>query len=249
MDPVEELQDASEAPKESFEPPRRSTCTARPPEKSDVSTKGQTHGSLRSHSFAMAAEHCLAQTSKDKNTHTVERGVRMCGDRGMESAMKEMKQMHCRQTFAPVLPSDLDPEEKRKVLNSTSFMKEKNNEEKTLKTGNVAGGRKQQEDEVKGKNASPTIKTESAFITLTMDAKEERDVATADFLNFFVQTPMPENEIVHMKLTKKLCEIMCMIAPEVHSPFVMLENGKKVLHVKLLKALHGILKAAPLAYQ
>ena len=141
--------------------------------------------------------------------------------------MKEMKQMHCRKTSTPVPPSNLDPEENKRVLNSVSFMKEKNDEEKTLKTGTVADGRKQQEDEVKGKNASPTIKTESAFITLTTDAKEERDVATADFPNFFVQTPAPENEIAHMKLTGKSCEMVCMTAPEVHSPCVTLENGKK----------------------
>ena len=52
-----------------------------------------------------------------------------------------------------------------------------------------------------------------------------------------------------MKLTGKLCEVMCMMAPETHSPFVTLENGKKALHVKLLKALCGTLKAAPLAHQ
>ena len=51
VDPTEELQDASEAPEESFEPPRRSTCNTRPPEKLDLSTKGQTYGSLRSHSL------------------------------------------------------------------------------------------------------------------------------------------------------------------------------------------------------
>ena len=110
----------------------------------------------------------------------------MYGDRGMESAMKEMKWMHCRQTFAPVLPSDPDPEEKRKALNSVSFKKEKNDEEKTLKTRTVADGRKQREDEVKGENASPTVKTESVFITSTIDAKEDGDVATVDFPNFFV---------------------------------------------------------------
>ena len=87
-------------------------------------------------------------------------------------------------------------------------MKEKNDEDKTLKTRTAADGRKQQIDEVKGKNASPTVKTESVFITSVINAKEERDVATADFPNFFVQTLMPENETVHMKLTGKLCKIM-----------------------------------------
>ena len=42
---------------------------------------------------------------------------------------------------------------------------------------------------------------------------------------------------------------MCMIAPEVHSPCATLENGKKALCVRFLKALHGTLKAAPLAHQ
>ena len=120
---------------------------------------------------------------------------------------------------------------------------------KTLKTGTVADGRKQREDEVKGKNASPTVKTESTFIVSTIDAKEERDAATTDFPNFFVQTPMPENETVHMKLTGKPCKIVCMTAPEVHSPCATLENGEKALHVRLLKALCGTLKAALLAHQ
>ena len=116
----------------------------------------------------------------------MEKGIEVHGDRGRESALKEMKQMHCRQTFTPVLPSNLDPEEKKKVLNGVSFMKEKNNEDETLKTRTVVDGRKQQINKVKGKNASPTIETASAFIASVIDAKEERDAATADFPNFFV---------------------------------------------------------------
>ena len=53
VDPVEEPQDTYEAPEKPFEPSRRSTRNTSPPEKLDLSTKGQTHGSLRSHSFTV----------------------------------------------------------------------------------------------------------------------------------------------------------------------------------------------------
>ena len=102
VDPAEEPQDMNEAPEASFDTPRCSKHATSPPETLNMSNKGQSHDSLRSHSFAMAVEHCLVQTVKDKNAHSVEKGIEVHEDRGRESAMKEMKQTHCGQTFVPV---------------------------------------------------------------------------------------------------------------------------------------------------
>ena len=84
--------------------------------------------------------------------------------------MDEMGQLHHRNTFKPVTPSDLDPTEKTKVLNSLMFLKEKHCGK--VKARACTDGRKQRVDEKKGENTSPTASTEAVIVTLVTDAKE-----------------------------------------------------------------------------
>ena len=71
-----------------------------------------------------------------------------------------MKQMHFRDTFQPVLPSDLSQEEKNKTIESLMFLKEKR--DGTIKAYTCGDGRKQHLDPefVKEDSASPTVSTE-----------------------------------------------------------------------------------------
>ena len=85
-----------------------------------------------------------------------------------------MGQLHCRKTFKPVIPSDLDPAEKKKVLNSLMFSKEKRCGK--AKARACADGRKQRVDEKKGENTSPTASTEAVTKTSATESKEGRDV-------------------------------------------------------------------------
>ena len=60
-------------------------------------------------------------------------------------------------------------------------------------------------------------------------------------------TPMPEAEVgerVIMIITGVLADLLVKIAPETYGPYVVFESGKKVLYVKLLKAMHGQLIAS-----
>ena len=76
-------------------------------------------------------------------------------------------------------------------------------------------------------------------MTAIVDAKEKRDVMSADVPNAFIQTSMPEikdgEERVIMKITGVLVDLMVEMAPEIYGPYVVYENGKKVLYVKCLK--------------
>jgi len=85
-------------------------------------------------------------------------------------------------------------------------------------------------------------------ITATIDAKEERDVMTADVPNAFIQTKMPEQakgaDRILMKITGVLVDLLVKIAPEIYGPYVVLEDGKKVLYVQILMVLYGMLMAA-----
>ena len=79
---------------------------------------------------------------------------------------------------------------------------------------------------------SPTVTTESIFITSVIDAKENREVAIVDLPGAFLHT-----------------ELMTMIARQTYRKYVTIENGQKVLYVKPQKALNGVLKSALLSLQ
>ena len=71
---------------------------------------------------------------------------------------------------------------------------------------------------------------------------------SADVPNAFIQTSMPPleegAECVIMKITGVLVDLLVQIAPEVYADYVVFENGRKVLYVEALKALHGMLVAS-----
>jgi hypothetical protein len=91
------------------------------------------------------------------------------------------------------------------------------------------------------------------LITGVIGAKEERDVMTCDIPNAFIQAYLPKKEPgedrVVMNITGVLVNMLVNINPEIYGPAVVLENCKKVLYVEVLKAIYGMLEAAPLWYK
>ena len=105
----------------------------------------------------------------------------------------------------------------------------------------------------KEESSSPTVSTTGLFITLAVDAKEERDTATLDITNAFIQTEMKEldkdgNRFV-MKIRGRLVDMLVHIAPEIYKDFVTYENGQKILYVQVLRAIYGMLQSALLFYK
>jgi hypothetical protein len=102
--------------------------------------------------------------------------------------------------------------------------------------------------------ASPTAMTESILITATIDAKQKRDVMTADIPNAFVQTDVDEKnqvkgERIIMKIRGPLVDMLLEIAPEVYEGYSTYEGKTKVLYVKMLKAIYGMLQSSLLYYK
>jgi len=52
-----------------------------------------------------------------------------------------------------------------------------------------------------------------------------------------------------MKVTGMLAGLLVKVAPNVYGPFVVFENGRKVLYLQVLKAPCGMLQAALLWYK
>ena len=89
--------------------------------------------------------------------------------------------------------------------------------------------------------ASPTAALESLIILLLIDAYEDRDVATYDGPGAYLHAkllPRANNERVLMKLTGDFVNIMFKVNLE-HTKNVIVENGKKVLYLEILRALYG----------
>jgi len=117
----------------------------------------------------------------------------------------------------------------------------------------VANGKPSWEWLTRGDSASPTASLESILLTTAVDAKEGRDIMSADVPNAFIQTPMPPTKPgearVMLKIKGVLVDLLVKLAPEVYGPFVIFEKNSKVLYCEVLQALYGMLIAALLWYK
>jgi hypothetical protein len=108
-------------------------------------------------------------------------------------------------------------------------------------------GRKQREHISKKEISLPTVAIESVMLSCTTDAKEGRDVATADIPGAFMQTYM--DDTVHMMIEGKMAELLVKINPKLYQKYLIVKNGKPIMYVQLKKALYGTLQAALLFWK
>ena len=84
---------------------------------------------------------------------------------------------------------------------------------------------------------------ESLFTTLVIDAHEECNVATFEIPGAYLHTEMPADKNVILKLCGHFVDIMCDINGE-YRQYVRYEQGKKVLYLKVLRAIYGCIESA-----
>jgi len=196
----------------------------------------------------------LTTTSKEElkvwgyvmTQYNLKPGLRKFGQRGQAAAVKELTQLHIMDTWMPLQANKLSREQRMQALSSLLFLKEK-------RTGDIKGracinGAPQRAYIPKEDAASPTVSTESVFITSSIAAYERRVVRCYNVPSAFVNTEVDE-EIV-MVLKGDLAEMMVQIAPEIYRKYIALDKkGTKILYVKLQKALYGIMQASLLFYR
>ena len=95
--------------------------------------------------------------------------------------------------------------------------------------------------------ASPTVSLEAFLSTLLIDAKEGRDVAIFDVPGAYLHAEFPEDKTVLMKLRDEFVDIMCNVNPE-YKKFVKVIGGKKLLYLRVLRAIYGCIESALLWY-
>jgi hypothetical protein len=173
-------------------------------------------------------------------------GLRKFGARGATAALDELTQLHVMDTWMAMDPSKLMQEDQMKALSLLLFLKEKRT--RKVKGRACINGAPQEAYIAKEDAASPTVSTESVFITSAIAASEKRKVRCYDIPSAFVNTDVDED--VLMVLKGELAEMMMQIAPQTYQKYVTVDRkGTPILFVKLQKALYGLMRASLLFYR
>ena len=197
----------------------------------------------------------VKRTSGDTfiTTYSLKTGINKFGKNGVEAAKSEMQQLHDRKCFIPIAKEELSALEKKRALESLIFLTEKR--DGRIKARHCANGSTQRDYMSREEVASPTVSTEATLLTSTIDAEEERDVATCDIPNAFIQTYLdefngmnPNQPRTIMKIRGELVNILCEM-DSIYKQYVVNEGSSKVLYVHVLKAIYGLLVSAMRFYK
>ena len=88
---------------------------------------------------------------------------------------------------------------------------------------------------------------EPLFTSLIINAHEEIYLAIFHFSGSYVKTDMPEEKFILLNIEGECVNIMCKVNPE-HNKNVPVDNGVKVLYLRLTKAFYGCMESALLWY-
>ena len=122
--------------------------------------------------------------------------TRLClfGDAGNQAVKSEMGQLHKRTVMKPKHSKDLTTEQQKEALAYLMFLKQKRCG--TIKAQGCADGQKQRDKIMKHESASPTVATESVFITAVVDAHEGQMVKIVDMPGTFMHAD--QDDLVHV---------------------------------------------------
>jgi hypothetical protein len=183
-------------------------------------------------------------------TYSLNRAIKKFGDNAKGATNKEMSQMLDRDCFKVIKKEELTDTERKRAVESLLFLTEKR--DGTLKSRFCANGSTQRIWKSRDDVSSPTVSTESTLLTATIEAKERRHVATCDIPNAFIQTNLTGYDTVGqrtiMKIRGQLVDILCEMDLSFRD-YVEWEKGQKVLYVRVIKAIYGLLESAMLFYR
>ena len=177
---------------------------------------------------------------------TVNKALEKFGKDALKSLCAELLQMHQKRVWKPVKLTSLSIQERRKIIRSSMFLKEKylsTGEFDKLKARLVAGGHMQDRSiYTQDDTEAPTASLQSVYMVAAMAAHEGRAVMTADITGAYLNADMKKD--IHMKLEPKLAEVLAAMEPS-YGEYI---NADGTLIVKLTKALYGCVESAKLWY-
>ena len=203
-------------------------------------------------SFMSVAANVLFTQVLEHAQMSAKAGIKRFGDRALAAMISEYKQLNTgampgKPVFGCIDPKNITMGERKRALEAVNLIKKKRCGK--LKGRTCADGSKQKRYLKHGETiSSPTVSLESIVGTLLIDANEGRDVAIFDVPGAYLQAEMPREKKLLMKFRNEFVDIMCEVNPE-YEQYVIKENGKKVLYVKILRAIYGCIESALLWYE
>ena len=190
---------------------------------------GKTKERKRSHNCLRISTNVMFTQMSEK------KGIKLFMERTVTVILKEWTQIDNVNVVVPENPDALTPRHKRKSIRSVNPIKEKRCGKingPTCASGSTQKGYIPREDA-----SSPTISLEVIMDTLAVDKYEIQDVEIFDVPGDYLSADIPDGKYVRIKLEGKLVDIKCGVNPY-HIPNIRYKNGKKVLYLRIMKALY-----------
>mmetsp|Transcript_19346 Transcript_19346/g.48377 ORF Transcript_19346/g.48377 Transcript_19346/m.48377 type:complete len:641 (+) Transcript_19346:1869-3791(+) len=181
---------------------------------------------------------------------TVRDALARYGDKAMEGINKEMKQMTSGgfDVLHPVNLSDLSEDDRKRILPSHMFLKDKFDATGTFEKlkARLVTGKDTTNTVTYEIRSSPTVSADSLKLMCAIAARDKMAVGTADFPGAFLNCVMPrEGPQTYIRLNKFLSGVMVAIDPR-FSRFV---GPSGTMVARLNRALYGCVVAAKLWYE
>ena len=176
------------------------------------------------------------------------KGLKKHGDVALANLLKELTQLDQgavpgKPVCIPICPSEITDEQKKQALDAVVLLEEKRNGD--TKVRSCANGSKQRNYLKEFESvASPTVSLEGLLLHLMIGAYEKRKFISFDVPGAFLQAEFDEDKMLLLKLRGDvIVNSMCSVNPA-HEKNVRYENGKKVLYMKIIRALYGCIESA-----
>ena len=169
----------------------------------------------------------------------------MLGDRAILAMEKEYAQLDGLDAFEPMNHMELSALQKSKALRAIDLIQHKRDDR--VKGRTVADGSQQRGEYKKEETSSPAAHFDSFLASVAIDAMDGREIATADVTGAYLKAEMPD--FVLIRITGNSIDALLKVNRDKYQNYVTYEKGKKVLYLRLKKAMYGCLKAGLLWYQ
>jgi hypothetical protein len=179
---------------------------------------------------------------------SVKKGLAKHGDHAKKAIGAEFEQLFKKKkVLKPVCRSSLTESQRRKIIRSSMFLKEKYDglgRFEKLKGRLVADGRMQDRTLYSDK-VSPTAKTESIFAELALAVMKGKLKAKVDIGGAYLNAFVEDGDEIYMELSRELTKILLEIFPMLRK---YVDKSGRLL-VRILKALYGLVQSAALWYK
>ena len=157
------------------------------------------------------------------NKYDLKKGKELFRDRCDKAVMDELSEIDGLETYEPQRIEDLSYEDKKRALESLILIFEKRADQdghSKIKGRCVVVGSKQRtyNGDEKSDGSSPTVITDSIFLTGVIEANKNRAISMIDVENALIQAD--NDEQILMLLRGKVAKLMVRVNPTLYCPYI-----------------------------